>query len=290
MRMSDTKAARLAAIRAANAARRGPSDVPATLPPRIEPALAAAAAAPPLQPRAARVQGAPDARRAGDESAELEPAVSPQLLLGLLLGAAAGALAGAVALAHWLPGLSASLLGAEPKAYWYLARSSAMAAYGLLWLAMLLGLLMSGRLARVWPGAAAAFELHQHASLLGLAFALFHALILLGDRYIKATPAQVLVPFAYSGPAPLWVGLGQLGLYGLALVGLSFYVRDHIGRRAWRLVHILSFVVFVLALAHGLMSGSDSDIIWARALYWFSGASVLFLTLYRVLAARGARR
>jgi hypothetical protein len=281
MRMSEAKAARLAAIRAANAARRGVAEeAPAGSPTTPEPPPAPASPAP--QPRPASV--AP----AGDELASLAPAISPQALTGLLLGTVVGALAAAVALPAWLPGLSASLLGAEPKAYWYLARSSALAAYGLLWLAMLFGLLMSGRLARLWPGGPTAFELHQHASLLGLAFALFHALILLGDRYIKASPAQLLIPFAYSGFAPLWVGLGQLALYGLALVALSFYVKGRIGRRAWRLVHALSFAVFALALAHGIVSGSDSGAGWARMLYWASGGSVLFLTLYRVLAAREA--
>ncbi len=130
-----------------------------------------------------------------------------------------------------------------------------------------------------------AFELHQHASLLGLAFTLFHAFILLGERYINATLAQLLIPFAHSGFAPLWVGLGELGLSGMALVGLSFYVRDRMCRRLWRLVHMLSFA---LALAHGIMSGCDSDAGWARAAYWASGGSVLFLTLYRVLAARSS--
>jgi predicted ferric reductase len=160
---------------------------------------------------------------------------------------------------------------------------------------MVFGLLITNRLARVWPGGPTAFELHQHASLLGLALAVFHALILLGDRYIQATPAQLLIPFAYTGYAPLWVGLGQLALYGLALVGLTFYVKDLIGRRAWRAIHFLSFAVFALALAHGIGSGSDSGALLARALYWASGGSVLFLMVYRVLtaylgrAAAGAR-
>jgi predicted ferric reductase len=270
--MSDAKAARLAAIRAANTAGHGAA----------EEALIGRPVKPAPQPRPA------GSDRVGDELASLEPAIPLQAFLGMLAGAAAGALAAAVALPAWLPGLSVSLLGAEPKAYWYLARSSAWAAYGLLWLAMLFGLLMSGRLARLWPGGPTAFELHQHASLLGLAFALFHGLILLGDRYIKATLAQLLIPFAYSGFAPLWVGLGQLALYGLALVALSFYVKGRIGRRAWRIVHGLSFAVFALAVAHGILSGSDSGAGWARTLYWASGGSVLFLTLYRVLAAQGA--
>lgn len=236
----------------------------------------------------------PKPRRAPPRSpdpafADLPPAMAPQALIGLLLGAVLGAFAAVVVLPTWLPGLSTSLLGVEPKAYWYLARSSAMVSYGLLWLAMLFGLLMTNRLARVWPGGPTAFDLHQHTSLLGLAFALFHGLILLGDAYIQATLAQLLIPFAYQGFKPLWVGLGQLALYGLALVGLSFYVKDRIGRTAWRLIHVLSFAVFGLVLAHGIWSGSDSGVLWVRSIYWISGASLLFLTIYRLLVARQSR-
>lgn len=228
--------------------------------------------------------GRPGRREEGPD--ELPPPMAPHALLALLLGAAAGALGAAVVLPTWLPGLSTSLLGPEPAAYWHLARSSAMVAYALLWLAMVFGLLMSNRLARAWPGGPVAFDLHQHTSLLGLAFALFHALILLGDRFIAATPAQILTPFAYAEYRPLWVGLGQLALYGLALVGLSFYLRGRLGRRAWRLVHVLSYGVFLLALAHGVMSGSDGGVFVVRALYWASAGSVLFLSVYRVLALR----
>lgn len=48
----------------------------------------------------------------------------------------------------------------------------------------------------------------------------------------------------------------------------------------------LGFAVFALALVHGLWSGSDSASDLARAIYWASGGSVLFLTVYRVLAAK----
>jgi predicted ferric reductase len=207
----------------------------------------------------------------------------------VLLATIAGALAALVALPVWLSPVSASLVGPEPKAYWYVSRASAMVAYVLLWLSMALGLGMTNRLARIWPGGPTAFDLHQHTSLLGLLFALFHALVLLGDSYMGYTLAQVLTPFASSAYRPMWVGLGQIGLYGMALVGLSFYVRGVIGRRLWRAVHFLSFVVFVLALVHGLWSGTDSTATWARAIYWTSGASLLFLAIYRLLAARRGR-
>lgn len=282
--MSDEKAARLAAIRAANAAKRGEAaqtsaiaeSAPAHVAgkPHTAPATSSAGRSAPSQP-----QRAPER----DAFADMPPAMAFQTFLGIILAAILGAFAAIVVVPAWLPGLSASLLDAEPKAYWYLSRSSAFVAYILLWLSMVFGLLMTNKLARVWPGGPTAFDLHQHASLLGLAFALFHALILLGDRYIQATLFQVLVPFQYAGYEPLWVGLGQAGFYGLAIVGLSFYVKDRLGRRAWRLIHFLSFAVFALALLHGIWSGSDSQSDLARAIYWTSGGSVLFLTVYRVL-------
>lgn len=270
------------------AAARGTGSPVATRPAPVETAN-------PVSPRAARTPATttPTPRRApapDPNFADLPPAMSPQALIGLLLGAILGAFAAVVVLPTWLPGLSASLLGAEPKAYWYLARSSAMVAYALLWLSMVFGLLMTNRLARLWPGGPVAFDLHQHTSLLGLAFGIFHGLILLGDTYIEASLWQLLVPFAYQGFAPFWVGLGQLALYGLALVGLSFYVKDRIGRTMWRLIHFLSFLVFILALGHGIWSGSDSSNGLISGFYWLSGATILFLTVYRMLVSRQPKR
>jgi len=204
----------------------------------------------------------------------------------MLLAVTAGAFAAAFALPLWLPGLSASLLGSQPKAYWYLSRASGLVAYGLLWLSMVLGLIITNKLARVWPGGPTAFDLHQHTSLLCLAFGLFHGLILMGDRYTNYTLAQLLVPFASANYRPVWVGLGQVGFYLLVIVSLSFYVRRTIGHRLWRLIHFLSFAVFLLALVHGLTSGTDSASPWVSGLYWASGASLLFLTIYRLLIGR----
>ena len=153
---------------------------------------------------------------------------------------------------------------------------------------MALGLSITSKAARIWPGGPTVFDVHQFTSLLALAFGLFHGLILLGDTYINYTLAQVVVPFGSRAFRPIWVGFGQLALYGLALVGLSFYVRPWIGRSAWRTIHFLSFAVFLLGLAHGVGSGTDTGESWARVMYWFSGGSLLFLTIYRVLIVRSS--
>ncbi len=220
----------------------------------------------------------------------LPPPMSLHTLIIMLLAVALGAFAAAIALPNWLPGLSQSLLGSAPKAYWYLSRASAMVAYGLLWLSMASGLIITNKLARLWPGGPIAFDLHQFTSLIGLAFALFHALILMGDKYINYDLAQVLVPFNSTGYKPVWVGLGQIGFYLLTIVGLSFYVRKRLGTRTWRFIHYLSFFMFALALLHGIFAGTDSTALIIRAFYWVSGVSLLFLFVYRVLITKFAAK
>ncbi len=218
-----------------------------------------------------------------EEIDALPPAMSLPMLIVMLLAVVAGAFAAAVVLPNWLPGLSQSLLGAEPKAYWYLSRASALVAYTLVWVSMATGLIITNKLARLWPGGPIAFDLHQYTSLLGLAFGLFHALILIGDKYINYTLAQVLVPFNSVGYKPIWVGLGQAGFYLLAIVSFSFYIRKHIGHHAWRFIHFASFLSLVLALVHGMLSGTDSSVSWVTGFYLASGVSLLFLTVYRIV-------
>ena len=227
---------------------------------------------------------APD--RARDEELITPPPPAPRTILLTGLAITAGALAAAFVLPAWLPGLSESLLGPEPKAYWYLSRASGLAAFGLVWLSMVWGVLLTSRAARQWPGVVSAGDVHQHVSLLGLGFGLFHGLILLGDRYANYRLSQILVPFTTSGYRPLWVGIGQLGFYALAIVALSFYLRPWLSNRAWRTIHLLSFGVYLSALAHGVLSGTDSGVPWIRAFYWSSAGLLLFLTIYRILVSR----
>lgn len=140
-------------------------------------------------------------------------------------------------------------------------------AFALLWLATALGLLITNKLARLWPGSPLAFELHQYASGLGLLVGTFHAAILLGDRYAGYTPGQLLIPFGSTPYRPFWVGLGQVGAYLLAGIWGSSRLRLRIGQRWWRRIHFLSFLAFLLVLLHGLLAGTDSGTPGIRLLY-----------------------
>jgi predicted ferric reductase len=150
---------------------------------------------------------------------------------------------------------------------------------------MVAGLLISSKLARLWPGGPAAVDVHRFMSLLALAAALVHALVLFGDRYIGYTPHEVLVPFASGRYQRLWVGLGQVGLYLAVVVACSFFLRRRLGYRTWRLLHYGSFAVYLLTTAHGLGAGTDTTTMPMLVLYSLSGLSTYFLTIYRLLVS-----
>ena len=213
------------------------------------------------------------------------PLLNPIEMLLMLLAFAGGAFAAAVLLPAWLPGLSASLLGDAPKAYWYLARATGVVAYVLLWLSMVFGMVVSNKMARLWNGGPTAIELHQFITWLAVAFSVFHALILLGDKYIRATLVQVLTPFAYSGYEPIWVGIGQLGFYLAVIIAASFYLRKQIGYRAWRALHYGSFVLYLVLTLHGIFAGTDTTAPGMMLLYVGSSLLVYFLLLVRILNA-----
>lgn len=216
---------------------------------------------------------------------EFESSLNIQVFLLFMVAMAVGLLVAVVLLPSWMPNLAFSLSGEEPKAFWYLSRATAFVSLSLLWVSMALGLGITNKMARFWPGAPTAFAIHEYVSLLGLAFSMFHALIILGDKYINFTLLQLLVPFTTVDYKPLWVGLGQIGFYTWALVVLSFYIRPTIGQKTWRLFHYLTFGLYLLGLFHGIFSGTDSSAGWAQQYYWFSGASLLFMFFVRVLAA-----
>jgi predicted ferric reductase len=211
---------------------------------------------------------------------EVTSTFDPLEILLMLLAVAGGAFAAAIVLPTWLPGLTESLLGAQPKAYWYLARASGFMAYVVLWLSVALGLIISNKMARLWNGGPTAVDLHQFTAWLAVGLTIFHALILTGDQYIQSTVIQVLLPFGYENYKPAWVGIGQLAFYLSVLIAASFYFRKQLSYRAWRTFHYGSFIVFVFITLHASFAGTDSAAL-LRA-YLIFGLAIYFLTMYRI--------
>ena len=208
----------------------------------------------------------------------------PLMSMLSLVAIFAATLCGAFAAVLILPTLAQLLVGPGVNVAWDLTRVSGIVAYVLMWLSVVFGLIITNRMARLWPGGPAAFDLHQFTSLLGLAFSLFHAVVLLGDSYIKYSLLQIVLPFASLNYQPIWVGLGQIAFYILIPVTLSFYVRRSVGPEFWRLIHFGSFIAFAFITLHSLIAGSDATNPGMLGLYAMTGASVFFLTIYRMLS------
>ena len=124
---------------------------------------------------------------------------------------------------------------------------------------------------RASPGCARALlAVHEHAALAGLVAIAVHGITLLGDRWLHPGSGRDRGAVR-DGLRPLWTGLGIIGGYLAAALGLSFYARRRIGTKRWRSLHKATILVYVLAVAHTLGAGSDAATPWLRA-SWCSRA------------------
>jgi predicted ferric reductase len=171
---------------------------------------------------------------------------------------------------------------------WDIARAGGFTAYGLLTLAVGLGLALSLKLqSNRWPRIINA-ELHNFLTLLALVFTGVHVLAVWVDPFTHFGWAEVFVPLV-SHYRPAWMALGIVGLYlGLA-VGLSTWLRPTIGYVWWRRFHVVTLTLYVLVTIHGVATGSDSGTWFGLAIYLASIGIVGPLLVLR-LRPHGARR
>lgn len=197
------------------------------------------------------------------------------VVVGVSIGVAAGPASSA--LAHLAP----------DKAFWTASRLTAFLAYLAFAGSVAYGLGMSSGLIDALVGRPVSLALHRDLALAGVALAVAHMLLLLGDGYIGFTITSLLVPGA-SPYRAVQVAVGQIALWAAVATSASYYARAWMGVRLWRGLHSLSVVVFMLATAHGLYAGSDSrlDVVWW--LYVALALLVLFLFVYRLATAGGA--
>lgn len=155
-------------------------------------------------------------------------------------------------------------MNVAPHLLWITSRAAGGAALLLASASVALGLMMSSR--RRSANKRDLRALHEALSLTTLAMVALHGLSLLGDTFLNPGIGGIAVPFV-SVYRPLWTGLGIVAGYGLAALGLTYYVRDRLGAARWRRVHRLTAIFWLLAVVHTIGAGSDSTE------PWFLGAS-----------------
>ena len=151
--------------------------------------------------------------------------------------------------------------------WWNLTRASANIAMVLILLTVFWGVLLATRVLKPNDRPAWLRDIHTWMGGLALIFTIIHMLTLIADSYVTFTFVSVLVPYASSWK-PLPVSMGILGFYILAAVQITSLMMRKMSRKNWRRIHLLSYIQFVLVMAHTLTSGSDVG----KA--WYSGITV----------------
>ncbi len=167
---------------------------------------------------------------------------------------------------------------------WELARATGLVAVVLLTVVTAWGALVAGR---AFKPAAPQVYLHRLLSTLALLLVVLHVGALVLDAYADV-PLQALVGLDRR-PG---VVLGALALWLLVALPLSFRLlrAKRLSQRAWRRLHWSGYGLWALAVAHGLVEGSDSRSPWAIGLYGASAATVAAAAVWRsATPARPAR-
>jgi len=171
---------------------------------------------------------------------------------------------------------------------WEIARTSAFVAFGAYTLSVAWGITIAARAFRA--PVKAELDFHRFISAVGLIALLVHiATVLVSHANHTSWEVLLLVrakPAAVAGVAAFWLSI---------LLPLSFRLK---GRKlmtaaTWRALHYLGYLVWVLALLHGLGAGSDTRSTLALAGYAGAAAIVAGAFTWRLtarVAAAPARR
>lgn len=167
---------------------------------------------------------------------------------------------------------------------WIVARAAGLVAFGLLTLAVWLGLAMSTRLLAPQKQK---MLLGWHQTLLwaGLGMVALHGIALLLDPTLHFGVQVVFVPGA-SPWRPLAVAAGVVTAWLMLTLALSFRVRRRIGQRQWRLLHYAGFIGFACGLGHLLAAGTDVRGTTGLVVAAVAAGPVLWLTFARILITR----
>ena len=167
---------------------------------------------------------------------------------------------------------------------WIVLRAAGIGAYLMLWASVTWGLIATTSLFGKRIAKQTATTVHQFLSTVGLVLLGVHLGGLLLDTFMPFRPIDLLVPL-HGRFKPVSVAFGIAAMYAMAVVVSTSWIRKRLGTTWWRRIHLLAVPAFILALVHGVFTGTDSVRPWMWWSYLATGAVVLFLVLVRGLTS-----
>lgn len=139
---------------------------------------------------------------------------------------------------------------------WYLNRATGVVLLVLLTLSVVLGVLaMRGRPGRGIPRFVSQ-ALHRNLALTAVVALVIHVVTAVVHSYVDIRWWQAVIPFGGTYE-PLWLGMGTLSVDLIGVVVVTSLLRNRLGHRSWRTVHLLSWAAWAAAIAHALGLGTD---------------------------------
>ncbi len=173
------------------------------------------------------------------------------------------------------------MTAAGPHLFWITSRAAGIAAMILASGSLGVGLLIRGRGESRRLLGSDVRALHEALSLATIVAIAVHGLALLGDAYLHPSPLDIAVPFT-GAYRPFWTGLGIVGGWGIAALGLSYYARARIGGARWRYLHRFIPIFWALAIVHTIGAGTDAGQLWLLIAIAFPSVPALLLLLGRL--------
>ncbi len=164
---------------------------------------------------------------------------------------------------------------------WYFGRATGLVALVLLTATIVLGVLGPLRVSMRGLPRFALRTLHRDLALLSLLIIAIHVATVVLDGFVHIPLSAAVLPVG-SSYRPFWIALGAVALDLLLAIVLTSLLRRQVGDWAWRLVHLLTYASWPVAVAHGLGAGSDSSRVWALAITLGCCATVVLATLARI--------
>lgn len=167
---------------------------------------------------------------------------------------------------------------------WYLTRATGIVSLLMLTFSVFLGVVIRSRRSTRRLPRFVVVGLHRNVSLMILVFLALHVASTVIDTYTDITPLDAFAPFL-SQYRTVWLGLGAVASDLVIALILTSLLRERIGFRTWKLLHLTSYLCWPVALVHAWGTGSDPGVAWGRYLGYACVAFIAATVLWRLVIA-----
>lgn len=172
---------------------------------------------------------------------------------------------------------------------WFLNRGTGVAVLILLTLTLALGILTARPMRSRWIPGFVTRQLHRNVAVLSVVMVGLHAITAVIDSYVDIRWWQAFSPIGGTYK-PLWLGLGSLAFDVMLVVALTSGLRTWMSQRAWRAIHLTSYLTWPVAVAHSAGIGTDAGTSWGRWTVVGCVGLLGYVGLWRWHAERSYRR